>query len=138
MTNNQFYSTVLLDEPLKMGSYTFHLPTRATRLDPVFILTFHLNEKDSSKSIFNISLNPDLVKQMDSLDLKRQYSFNENGSYLLDNEQFGSYFIEGEIKLPQLNTQLNEKSCFLRVTYGNREEALHYIKGNFQLTEIVN
>jgi len=138
MTNTMLNSSVLLDEPLKGGSYNFHLPTRATRLDPVFIITFQLDDMELSKNIFNISLNPKLAIELNSTNLSRQYHFDDNGVYQFNNEDFGGYFIEGEIKLSELNAQLIEKSCFLRVTYGKKDEALHYIKGNFQLTELTN
>lgn len=127
--------SILVDEATKSEFYTFELPTRVTKLDPVFMFSFDLDEPFADAKTFNVELNPKLSKNSSKLDLIKKFQFNTDGIYRFNHEKFSSYFIEGEIKLLSLDSVLNKKSCFVSITYGNREEALHFIKGNFELTE---
>ncbi len=122
--------------PLKNESYMFELPTRVTKLEPVFFFSFDIDKKESKK-ILNVALNPKLSKQSGNTNLVKKFYFDSDNYYRFNNEEFSNYFIEGEIRLLNLNPKFNDKSCFVSITYGNRDEALHFIKGKFKLNEKV-
>jgi hypothetical protein len=138
MTEAILNTTDLLNKSFNNQLYKFQLPTVATRLEPVFEITFRINDADLGKNNFDVVLNPKLANQAENEHWVKQYKFNDEGVCLFKNEEFGAYFMEGEIKMQELNLDKSKQNCFIQITYGNRDEALHYIKGNFQLTEFTS
>lgn len=117
-----------------LKQYLFELPTRVTKLEPVFYLTFNINNIKTDINTVNVALNPKLTEQSD-ISLVKKYQFNSDGTYIFDNEEFNGYYIEGEMQIMDSDNSTLEKSCFVSITYGNKDEALHFIKGKFKLAE---
>lgn len=138
MTEAILNTADLLNKSFDNQLYKFQLPTVATRLEPVFEITFRINDADLGKNNFDVVLNPKLASQAENENYIKQYKFNDDGVCLFKHEEFGAYFMEGEIKIQELNLDKSKQNCFIQITYGNRDEALHYIKGNFQLTEFTS
>jgi len=125
---------LLIDTEIK-ESFNFVLPTKVTKLDPIFMLTFKAGNIDLTGSTLRVALNPKLAEKSGEDNLERLFQFNDDGCYQFNHEEFDNYFIDGDIQLLNSESEQSKKSCFVSITYGNRDEALHFIKGNFQLTQ---
>ncbi len=113
--------------------YGFEVPTRMTKLEPVFTFAFDLNNREKSNCFFNVALNPKFTER--NGDMTRTYYFDSEGTYQFIHEEFENFFIDGEIKLLESQSEQTERRCFVSITYGSKDEALHFIKGRFQLIE---
>lgn len=114
------------------GNLSFQVPTRVTKLDPVFNFHFYVDTTNTNKKDieFDVQLNPKLC--YDNSAFRQRYKFDENGICQLNHSAGDDYFIEGEIEY--INKE--NKECFVSITYGNNKEALHFIKGKFRLNNI--
>jgi len=119
---------------LKNESYKFELPTQVTKLEPVFLFSFDMDKSDSKKTL-NVTLNPKLSNRLDDTSLVKKFYSDSENYFRFNHEEFNNYFIEGKMQLLNFKSKFSDKSCFVNITYGNRDEALHFIKGKFKLTE---
>ncbi len=124
-------TTVLKNKSGKQ--FVFQVPTEITQLEPVFIFTLNGTDRsDFNEITIDVALNPKLTNA--SLNKPTStFRFNESGNCQIKREWINDFFIEGDIKLlDQEETNFRKpSSCFVNITYGNREEALHFIKGTF-------
>ncbi|MBI9066558.1 MAG: hypothetical protein JEZ09_04655 [Salinivirgaceae bacterium] len=118
--------------------YCFQVPTKVTKLDPIFIFNFHTLEFIDKKDIcFDVRLNSNLLEH-GKMETKK-YRFDANGKCQIKHVVNKDYYIEGEIEYiiePNvIDNSKTSKSCFVSITYGNNQESLHFIKGKFNIFE---
>lgn len=124
-------STVLKKKSGKQ--FVFQVPTEITQLEPVFVFTLNGTDRSNFNEItIDVALNPKLTNASLNKSITT-FHFNEFGNCRINREWINDFFIEGDIKLLDQEEQSFRKpnSCFVNITYGNREEALHFIKGTF-------
>ena len=113
--------------------FVFQVPTEITQLEPVFVFTLNGTDRSNFNEItIDVALNPKLTNASLNKPIST-FRFNESGNCRIKREWINDFFIEGDIKLlDQEETSFRKpSSCFVNITYGNREEALHFIKGTF-------
>ncbi|MDA3892172.1 MAG: hypothetical protein PF517_10965 [Salinivirgaceae bacterium] len=135
MEKYQLDTLVKENKSANSTQFKFELPTRVTRLDPVFLLTFNIHSSDNQKNTVDIALNPKLAEQSNNLDLVKHYQFNSDGTFVFKEQLFSNYYLEGEMQLLDSDNSTPETNCFVSITYGNKDTAQHFIKGKFKLTE---
>lgn len=104
----------------------FQVPTPITKLNPVFLFTFYPDALGKKNIDFDVTLNPELYSGMTVL--RKHYRFNQEGNCKVSHNAGDGYFIEGDIAY-----LTNDQECFLNITYGKNNDALHFIKGKFKL-----
>jgi hypothetical protein len=115
--------------------FSFQIPTEVTRLEPVFIFNIlNLEQSENNDITLNVTLNPKLSGLLERNKVVN-FKFDANGMCRFNHETIQDYFIEGEIKLINQHNLIPNiaKSCFVSITYGNKDAALHFIKGKFDL-----
>ncbi|HBX86261.1 MAG: hypothetical protein A2W97_04490 [Bacteroidetes bacterium GWE2_40_63] len=125
----------------KSSMYYFQIPTEITRMEPVFLFRFSIAQESDEKNdiLLNVALNPKLMDPVMQNQTNKIYEFDNDGICRFNHDSFQNYFIEGEIKLinhEHTSDQMTKRSCFVSITYGNSDEALHFIKGKFDLTHL--
>lgn len=119
---------------------SFQVPTKLSDLEPIFKFNFRCHPQGKNGKVsFTVELNDSLYENDINQNSAKTYFFNEEGVCSFSHYDLNNFFIEGDLKLINLNTDektigdLTPANLRASITYGNSDDSLHYIKGNFKL-----
>lgn len=127
------------NETLIEEQYLFQIPTAVTKMEPVFLFSINYSHNHQIEELsLNVTLNPKLATRSIQKQVTN-FKFDKEGICRFYQDEIENYFIEGEIKLfNQKHTNpLTNSSCFVSITYGKKDDALHFIKGKYDLNELI-